>query len=303
MMKNMENFTVNGVINHKDSVGKKMGNGKGRDEGLIGNVNKNNENGDKNVENAKEKVSECSVTDPEVQRKECDGGVVSSVEEFPTLQEVFNKGCELNSSNSNNSNSINVDNNSVNSEENNVNSAVGMETNDNRNSNRTIENDAKKLNYKEVMNPYAQNIDNKLLEIPTVFEDGREVVVFEEELVFEGSKKWMLTLCGRFVGMQMNYNELKYNIRRMWGRHGLSDIVMQNGVYLFKFKNEEGMQFVLESGTWMVNNKPMLIQKWDPTVIIDKSDPKKLPLWVKLYNIPLEAWSVKGISAISFLVA
>ncbi|GKE51099.1 ATPase, F1/V1/A1 complex, alpha/beta subunit [Tanacetum coccineum] len=176
------------------------------------------ENGDKNVENAKEKVSECSVMDPEVQRKECDGGVMSSVEEFPTLQEVFNKGCELNSSNSNNSNSINVDNNSINSAENNVNSVV--------------------------VNPYAQNIDNKLLEIPTVFEDGRKVVVFEEEL----------------------------------GKHGLSDIVMQNGVYLFKFKNEEGMQFVLESGTWMVNNKSMLIQKWDPTVIIDKSDPKKLPL-------------------------
>nr|GEV61913.1 RNA-directed DNA polymerase, eukaryota, reverse transcriptase zinc-binding domain protein [Tanacetum cinerariifolium] len=37
----------------------------------------------------------------------------------------------------------------------------------------------------------------------------------------------------------------------------------------------------------------------DPTVSLDKAEPNKLPLWVKPRNLPLEAWSSKGLSAIA----
>ena len=76
-----------------------------------------------------------------------------------------------------------------------------------------------------------------------------------EELVMEGSKKWLLTLCGYLVGFKMSYQEIKYNLRRMWGRYGLKDIIVQNGMYVFKFKDEEGMNFVLENRPWMVNTE------------------------------------------------
>ncbi|GJZ59818.1 RNA-directed DNA polymerase, eukaryota, reverse transcriptase zinc-binding domain protein [Tanacetum coccineum] len=39
--------------------------------------------------------------------------------------------------------------------------------------------------------------------------------------------------------------------------------------------------------------------RMDPSVCLDMTEPKKLPLWVKLKNMPLEAWSVKGISVIA----
>lgn len=140
---------------------------------------------------------------------------------------------------------------------------------------------------------------NKLSLIPVEIEEGREVVIFDEDLVMEGSRKWMLTLCGHFVGCKMSYYELKYNISRMWGRFGLKDIVVHNGLYLFKFRELEGMNHVLESGPWLVNNKPLMVQKWDPSVIIDRRDPEVLPCWIKLHNVPVEAWTVKGISAIA----
>ncbi|PWA79019.1 ATPase, F1/V1/A1 complex, alpha/beta subunit, Zinc knuckle CX2CX4HX4C [Artemisia annua] len=115
----------------------------------------------------------------------------------------------------------------------------------------------------------------------------------------EESRKWMLTLCGHFVGCKMSYYELKYNISRMWGRFGLKDIVAKNGLYLFKFRESEGMNHVLESGPWLVNNKPLMVQKWDSSVIIDRRDPEVLACWIKLHNVPVEAWTVKGISAIA----
>ncbi|GJX96839.1 RNA-directed DNA polymerase, eukaryota, reverse transcriptase zinc-binding domain protein [Tanacetum coccineum] len=97
-------------------------------------------------------------------------------------------------------------------------------------------------------------------------DNGVEVVVFDEAMVEEGSKRWEKTLCAYFVGYGISVNELRYNLRRMWSRCGFKDIVdSNNGIFFIKFNNEEEV----------------------------------IPLWIKLCNIPLEAWTTKGISALA----
>ncbi|XP_071695705.1 uncharacterized protein [Rutidosis leptorrhynchoides] len=59
------------------------------------------------------------------------------------------------------------------------------------------------------------------------------------------------------------------------------------------------MNKVIESSPWMVNGKPLLVQKWDPALTIEKVDPVKVPIWVKFKEITLEAWNVKGLSDIA----
>ncbi|GKA45647.1 RNA-directed DNA polymerase, eukaryota, reverse transcriptase zinc-binding domain protein [Tanacetum coccineum] len=90
--------------------------------------------------------------------------------------------------------------------------------------------------------------------IPTVInENGNEVVIFDEDLVQKGSKRWCLTICGQFVGYDMHINGLRYNIRRMWGKYGVTEIdVCKNGQYMFKFRNNEGLNVVLDKGPWML---------------------------------------------------
>ncbi|GKC21442.1 zinc knuckle CX2CX4HX4C containing protein [Tanacetum coccineum] len=76
----------------------------------------------------------------------------------------------------------------------------------------------------------------------------------------------------------------------MWGKYGLRKIAsIGNGNYVFKFNNENRLQTVIENGVWIVNNKPMVVQKWDIDVDISKVEPDKMPIWVKLVNLPLEA--------------
>ncbi|GJT75560.1 RNA-directed DNA polymerase, eukaryota, reverse transcriptase zinc-binding domain protein [Tanacetum coccineum] len=140
----------------------------------------------------------------------------------------------------------------------------------NGNNNKPVDNKLDNDGFK--MKTYATKVDNKLKLIPTGINNGREVVMFDDEILQEGIKKWQLTLCGHFVGYRMSYAELR---------------------------DEEGMDHVLESGPWMVNNKPLFIQRWNTNVIMDKKEPKTLPLWVKLYSVPIEAWTVNGISVIA----
>ncbi|GKD76560.1 RNA-directed DNA polymerase, eukaryota, reverse transcriptase zinc-binding domain protein [Tanacetum coccineum] len=145
------------------------------------------------------------------------------------------------------------------------------------------------------------NEDDKLKLIPTVLnENGQEYVIFDDEIVKEGSKKWEFSACGYFVGFKMSIQELRYNLYRMWSKFGLKHVLNNgNGVFVFKFDNKQGLQSVIESGSWIVNNKPMVVQKWDPSVILDRNEPNTLPLWIKLMNPPLEAWSNVGLSALA----
>ncbi|GJR87450.1 hypothetical protein Tco_1525268 [Tanacetum coccineum] len=63
--------------------------------------------------------------------------------------------------------------------------------------------------FANIVRPVVDNGDNKLCQIPITVEDGREVVIFDEELIIEGSRKWSLTLCGHFVGFKMSYSEIQ----------------------------------------------------------------------------------------------
>ena len=75
-------------------------------------------------------------------------------------------------------------------------------------------------------------IDRSLSFTPTAISDeGNELVIFDEELVMEGSKKWQFTLCSQFVGCNMIESEVKYNLRRMWSRFGIWEILSnRNGI-------------------------------------------------------------------------
>nr|GEY69581.1 hypothetical protein [Tanacetum cinerariifolium] len=127
-----------------------------------------------------------------------------------------------------------------------------------------------------------------------------QVVVFDDMLIKKGSERWNLTISGYFVGYKMASNELKYNIRRMSGKYGVRDIIMNHdGTCLFKFKDIEGLNSVLEQGPWMVNKKPLIVQKWNPEIGMQKVEHRILPIWERMTKVPLEAWSCDGISTLA----
>ncbi|GJV50140.1 zinc finger, CCHC-type containing protein [Tanacetum coccineum] len=84
------------------------------------------------------------------------------------------------------------------------------------------------------------------------------------------------------------------------GKFRITDIdANKNGHYVFKFRDSNSLNVVLDKGPWMVKNKPMFVQKWNSEIGMEKMEPKRLSVWVKIVNVPLEAWSVDGISALA----
>ncbi|GJU00274.1 putative ribonuclease H-like domain-containing protein [Tanacetum coccineum] len=123
-------------------------------------------------------------------------------------------------------------------------------------------------NFASIVNILNEVNSDKLdFVMPDIDEDGINIVKFENELVKAGCMKWENTVCGYFVETKMALAEVKYNVRRMWGRFGLDKISINgHGFYFFKFKSDEGMHYVVENGPWIIHNKTMITQKGISTI-------------------------------------
>lgn len=129
--------------------------------------------------------------------------------------------------------------------------------------------------------------------------DGSRRVAISVEDIKKGSEACAFQLYGYFVGTSMDYRVVNANLSKMWRAYGIADITKTNaGLFYFKFKNEEGMNAVLESGPWMINNIPLVLNVWEPGIWLDKVDPSTIPIWVCVYGIPMELCNGNGIGKI-----
>nr|GFB95235.1 hypothetical protein [Tanacetum cinerariifolium] len=71
------------------------------------------------------------------------------------------------------------------------------------------------------------------------------------------------------------------------------------GLFFFKFALVEGMNGVLKNGPWFIRYVPIILKKWTPTANLLKEDPNSFPIWVKLHDISIVAFTTNGLSAMA----
>ncbi|GJZ01503.1 gag-pol polyprotein [Tanacetum coccineum] len=108
------------------------------------------------------------------------------------------------------------------------------------------------------------------------------------------------TLIGYFVGKSLAFLIVQNYVKNTWAKFGLSKLMKSdNGVFLFKFDTKDGMEQVIECGPWLIRNTPLILNKWAPNISLKPDVVTKVPVWVKLYNVPMVAYSEDGLSLIT----
>ncbi|KAL4563396.1 hypothetical protein LXL04_027437 [Taraxacum kok-saghyz] len=126
---------------------------------------------------------------------------------------------------------------------------------------------------------------------PTNNETAQSPVVIPIQLCEQANEKHANTLFGYFIGANPSFSTVRDQVKNKWASCGITDIQRNGkGFYLFKFSTEQGMMNVLQSEHWMIK---------DPGTCLTKAKHDKVPVWVKIHDIPLEAWSVEGIGRIA----
>nr|GFB13265.1 hypothetical protein [Tanacetum cinerariifolium] len=75
-----------------------------------------------------------------------------------------------------------------------------------------------------------------------------------------------------------------------------------DGVFFFKFTSLTGLEQVLEKGPWMICYQPLILTKWKPNLIVSKDDVTKVLLWVKVYKVPVVAYTADGLSLVAYQI-
>lgn len=58
------------------------------------------------------------------------------------------------------------------------------------------------------------------------------------------------------------------------------------------------MEDFLENGPWMIQNVSTILKQWSLDVSLPKANHTKVPVWVKLHDVPIAAFNANGLSYI-----
>ncbi|GJU09582.1 zinc knuckle CX2CX4HX4C containing protein [Tanacetum coccineum] len=81
-------------------------------------------------------------------------------------------------------------------------------------------------------------------------------------------------------------------------KHGLKRIMMNNkGFFFFKFYSRAGLEAVLEGGPWLIRKSLIILKKWSMDTRLLKEELTRIPIWVKLHDVPIQVFEESGKSS------
>ena len=128
--------------------------------------------------------------------------------------------------------------------------------------------------------------------------EGAHVTIPLKEIK-DVSARFANTLYGYFIGKRLAFPIVENYVKNTWAKYGLERVMLNNGFFLFQFSTKDGMDQVLESGPWLIRSVPIFLNVWTPNTTLTKEEVTSAPLWVKLHNVPIVAYTEVGLSLIT----
>ena len=133
--------------------------------------------------------------------------------------------------------------------------------------------------------------------------DGKVTINPPAEAVVEGVGLWEGSLVGQFFDKRLPLHVVSSLVERLWGKHEIPVIsTTDNGLFIFRFKDLDARDWVLENGPWYLAGRPIILRLWKPGMEMLNVHNTSLPIWVKFFNIPLEYWTATSLGYIASVV-
>nr|GEY09313.1 hypothetical protein [Tanacetum cinerariifolium] len=105
------------------------------------------------------------------------------------------------------------------------------------------------------------------------------------------------TLVGYIVGKSIAFLSVQNYVNNTWSKFGLQKLMMSDdGVFLFNLYSNEGLEQVLQRGSWMIRKSLIILTKWSFKLSLKKGEVTCVPVWVA---VPILTYSEDGLSLIS----
>ncbi|GJS46677.1 zinc knuckle CX2CX4HX4C containing protein [Tanacetum coccineum] len=74
------------------------------------------------------------------------------------------------------------------------------------------------------------------------------------------------------------------------------------GLFFFKFDSRAGLEDKLEGGPWLIWKSLIILKKWSMDTRLLKEELTRIPIWVKLHDVPIQVFKEDGISLIATFI-
>ncbi|KAI3965555.1 hypothetical protein MKX01_010512 [Papaver californicum] len=145
-----------------------------------------------------------------------------------------------------------------------------------------------------------KGVQSKLEFFEPSFEEGKLHIEFSDEEFRAVYDEWENSLVGFFVGEDVPFNMDLKMIEKLWEVKGdFSVFTTENRYFIFQFSCVEEKMRVLESANlWRIRQRQLILKEWDSKLMLERTDMESLPIWVKIYNLPLFFWTPSVLSKV-----
>nr|GEU33450.1 hypothetical protein [Tanacetum cinerariifolium] len=111
--------------------------------------------------------------------------------------------------------------------------------------------------------------------------------------------RFVNTLYGYSVGKRLAFPVVENYVKHAWAKFGLKRVMLNHGFFLFQFDSSTSMEKVMEVGPWRIKLVPIILKVLMRNTILKRENVSTVPLWVKMHNVPIVAYSKVGLDLIS----
>ncbi|RAL44030.1 hypothetical protein DM860_014167 [Cuscuta australis] len=86
-------------------------------------------------------------------------------------------------------------------------------------------------------------------------------------------------------------------LTRIWKVFDIDDIsFLKKGQFLVRFHKEEDRDEIIKRKYYLMDNKPVYVQKWYPGYKVNLMERKDIPIWVQFPELEMKYWSLSALS-------
>ncbi|KAL0394594.1 UNVERIFIED_CONTAM: hypothetical protein Slati_4425600 [Sesamum latifolium] len=134
--------------------------------------------------------------------------------------------------------------------------------------------------------------------IPPSLQNGEIVLRPSLDVIREGSRTWNCIAVDYFLGKHPYFHHLNDYFHSIWS--AVKEVMATSiGFFFFQFKTLASMEEVIEGGPWLFQGQPIVLQKWEPSMVLRKLCHTQVPVWIKMRHLPIELWTTEGLSIVA----
>ncbi|KAL0444824.1 UNVERIFIED_CONTAM: hypothetical protein Slati_2205100 [Sesamum latifolium] len=112
--------------------------------------------------------------------------------------------------------------------------------------------------------------------VPPTVQNGKVIVRPSLDIIRSGSQRWSNTAVGYFLGRRPYFHHVNEFVRSVWPM--VREVTAtSNGFFFFQFKMNAAMEEVIEGGPWLFQGQPIVLQKWEPGMVLRKLQHTQVP--------------------------